>query len=90
MAVDDRSLAAVVLSPRVPHRQPELVGLAIGVAIQGEFSHPARRAPVVPLGKACVGDHQTGAVEHVVADETAYELGDSFGEFGAAALQLFE
>ena len=90
MAVDDGGLAAVVLSPPVPHRQPELVGLAVGVAVQREVSHPARRAPVIPLGKACVGDHQTAAVEHVVTDETVDELGNSFGELGAAPLELFE
>ena len=45
---------------------------------------------MVPLGKAGVGHHETAAVEHVVADEAVYELGDSLGEGGAAALQLFE
>ena len=33
VAVDDSGLTAVVLSPLVPHRQAELVGLAVGVAV---------------------------------------------------------
>ena len=45
---------------------------------------------MVTLGKACVGNHQAAAVEHVMTYETVYELGDSFGELGGAPLKLFE
>lgn len=41
VAVEHHRAAAVVLGPRVAHRQAELVGLAGGVAIQREAAHPA-------------------------------------------------
>ena len=69
VAVDDRRPAAVVLGPRVAHRQAELVGLAGGVAVQRERAHPARGAAVVRLLEPGVRDDQPAAVQHVVADQ---------------------
>ncbi len=50
--VEHGGAAAVVVRPRVAHRQSELVGLAGGVAVQREAAHPPRRAAVVVLRAA--------------------------------------
>ena len=47
VAVEHHRPAAVVVGPRVAHRQAELVGLPGGVAVQREAAHRARRPAVV-------------------------------------------
>ena len=50
VAVEHHRPAAVVVGPRVAHRQAVLVGLPGGVAVQREAAHRARRPAVVGLG----------------------------------------
>ncbi len=69
VAVDDEGLAPVVLGPGVAHRKPVLVGLAGGVAVEGEGTDRARGPTLQFLGQAGVGDDQPAVVEHVVADQ---------------------
>ena len=90
VAVHDRRVPPVILSPLVAHRQTELVGLPVGIAIQRERAHTTRRATVIALGQACMGDDEATAVEDVVADEPVDELGDLAGKLGAAPIELLE
>ena len=74
VAVDHHRPAAVLVRPRVAHRQAELVGLAGGLAVQRE-----RRAPARTRGRGSaslepgVRDDEPAAVEHVVADQAVEE-----------------
>lgn len=93
VAVDHGGAAPVLLGPRVAHGQAEGVGLARGVAVQGVGADPARGAAVVLLGQTRVADHQSAAVEDVVADQRLHELPDPGTESGVAfllALQLLD
>ena len=69
MAVDDHGLAAIVGRPVQADRQPELVGLAGRVAVQGELAHGARAAALHLGLEPGMGDDELAVVEHVVADE---------------------
>ncbi len=88
--VDHRRPAAVLLRPRVAHRQAELVGLPGGVAVQGVAADPAGGAAVVPLGQTGVTDDQPAAVEDVVADEAVDELPYLGDELLALARHLLD
>ncbi len=57
VAVKDHRLAPVVVRPRVPDRQPELVGLPRRLPVQAERPDPARGAALEALGQAGVADH---------------------------------
>ena len=74
MAVNHLCPAAIVGGPLVAHRQAELVGLAGGLAIQGELAHRPRGAPLHLLLHARVRDHQAPAVQLVVAGQGVDEL----------------
>ena len=52
VAVDDGRRPAVVDRPGAADRQPELVGLARRLAVQGELAHAAGAAALVALGHA--------------------------------------
>ena len=73
MPVQHHGPAAVVLGPRVPDRQPELVRLPRRVPVQRERADPARRTAVIRLLEPGVRDDQPAAVQHVVADEPVEE-----------------
>ena len=80
VAVHHGRLAPVVLCPRVPDGQAELVGLPRGLAVQREGPDRGGRAPVHLLAQAGVGDHQPPRVQHVVAHQAVEERGDLGGE----------
>ncbi len=86
--VDDGRLAAVVLRPRVAHRQPVLVGLAGRVAVEGEGAHRSRGAPLHVGAKPRMGDDEAPVVEDVVADEAVDERRDAGGELGRLGGEL--
>jgi hypothetical protein len=88
--VDDRGLAAVVAGPGQAHRQPVLVGLAVGVPVQGEGAHPAGGAAVVGLLEPGVGDHEPPLVEDEVADQPVAEVEDLLAELLALPAQLLQ
>ncbi len=90
VAVDHGRLAAVVLGPRVAHGQPELVGLARGLPVQGVRADPAGGAAVVLLGQPRVADHEPAAVEDVVADQAGDERADLGDELLGLAAQLLD
>ena len=90
VAVDDGGPAPVVLGPRVPHREPVLVGLSGGVAVEGEGAHRARGPALHVLGQSGVGDHQVALVQHVVADQPVDEGGDPGRELRRLCCQLLE
>ena len=90
VAVHHRRLSAVGRGPVAAHRQPELVGLAGGLAVEGELPHPPRGPSLEGLLEAGVGDHQLAAVEHVMADQAADEGRGLVGEFRGLALQLLQ
>jgi hypothetical protein len=74
VAVDDDGAAAVLAGPVVADGEAVLVGLAGGLAVQGELADGAGAAALQALGEAGVGDDQLAVVEHVVADEAVDEL----------------
>ena len=74
VAVDHLRPAAILGCPLVAHRQAELVGLAGGLAIQGELAHRPGGAPLHLFLHARVRDHQAPAVQLVVADQGVDEL----------------
>jgi hypothetical protein len=61
--------APVVLRPRVPHRQPVLVGLSGRFTEQRELANNAGAAPLEVLLQTGVGHHQLAVVEDIVADQ---------------------
>ena len=90
MAVHHRRPAAVGRGPVAAHRQPELVGLTGGLAVEGELAHPAGGPSLEGLLEAGVGDDELAAVEHVMADQAADEGRGLVGEFCRLALELFQ
>ena len=90
VAVHHRRPAAVGRGPVVPHRQPELVGLAGGLAVEGELPHPARSPSLEGLLEAGVGDDELAAVEHVMADQAVDEGRGLVGEPRGLAPELLQ
>ena len=88
--VEHDGLAAVVLRPRVPHGQPELVGLPRGLAVQRERAHTPGRTPVVLLLEAGVRDDELSVVEDEVRDQVVAERRDLLTEFCGLSRQLRE
>ena len=66
VAIEHGGPPPIVERPRIAHRQPEVVGLAGGVAIQGERSHSAGGPPVVALGQPRMRDDQSPIIEDEV------------------------
>ena len=90
VSVDHHRPAAVVLGPRVAHRQPVLVALAGGVAVQRKGPHPARRPPVVGLLQASVGNDESSVIQHEVGDQVIAPVAHLPAELGGLCLQLRE
>ena len=90
VAVGDQRPAAVLLRPRVAHGQPELVGLAGGVAVERERAHPARRPVVVGLLQPGVGDDEPAAVEHQVGDQPVAPVAHLRAELLGLGVELGE
>ena len=85
--------APVVIGPRIPNGQAELIRLPRRVAVQGEGADPAGRPAMIRLLQPGVRHHQAAAVQHVVADqpvEEALGLGPEAGLLGLAGLDLAE
>jgi hypothetical protein len=93
VAVHDDRPAAVLAGPVVADGEAVLVGLAGGLAVEGELADGTGAAALQALLEAGVGDHELAVVEHVVADEgvdeglgagaqlgEGLELGEGLGE----------
>ena len=80
VAVDDHRLAPVFRRPVVADGQAELVGLAGGLAVEGEVADLARAPALHLLLHPGVGDDQLAVVEDVVADQPVEELGQFLAE----------
>ncbi len=74
VSVENHRRSAVVLGPRVAHRQAELVGLAGGVPVQREAANSRRGTPLVLLLQPGVGDHEPAAVQDEMGDQSVAEL----------------
>ena len=80
VAVDDHRRPAILGRPVEPDGQPELVGLAGGLAVEGEFADPARAASLHLLLHPGVRHDQPAVVEHVMAHQIVEEVGQILAE----------
>ena len=90
VAVRDDGFTPVVGGPVVADGQAELVGLAGGLAVQGELTHGAGGAASQVGAHAGVGDDQAALVEHEVAHQLVDEAHDFAAKFGGAFGYLVE
>src|SRR6185437_14096935 len=74
VAVDDRRLAAVLLRPRIAHRQAEFVGFTGALAIEAERAYAVGGAAVKPLREARMRHDETPLVEDVMRDQAVEEF----------------
>ena len=80
VAVDNHCLAPVLRCPVEADGQPELVGFACRLAVEGEVPDLCRASALHLLLHPRVSDDQLAIVEDKVADETVEELGEVVAE----------
>ena len=80
MAIDDHGRAPVLGRPVVPHGQAELVGLAGGFAVQGEFPDLARAAALHVRLHPRMGNDQLAAVKDIMTDESIQKIREVLGK----------
>src|SRR5256885_2178519 len=85
-----RAAAAAALRPRVAPREPVLVGLAGGVAVEREAAHPPGRAAVVGLRQPGMAHHQPPTVEHIMRDQVPAERLGALGKLLSRNGKLFQ
>ena len=90
MAIYHNGLALVVEGPVLAYRESPFVGLATGLAVEGELRYPSGGAALVAFQQACVGYDEASVVEEVVFGEALDELARVVFELVAASLELVE
>ncbi len=88
MPVHHHGLAAIILRPRVPDGQAEVVGLTRRIAVEGKRAHSRRGSAVHGRWQAGMRDDELAVIEHEMPEQPVHELRRLGGEAFASGCEL--